>query len=111
MARDVVINDRSRQALAEINRLSNTALAEFAETTVEIAKRIHSQKRSSEATGNLGDSIASDNPSRRRFRVFTAVGYGGYQELGTSKMQAKPFLAPAIGATIREFQDGDKWGT
>lgn len=111
MAREVVINDKSKAALAEINSLSNTALAEFSETSVEIAKGIHAQKRSSEATGNLGNSIASDNPSARKFRVFTGTGYGGYQELGTAKMQAKPFLAPAIGETIREFQDGDKWGT
>lgn len=106
MAREVVINDRSKQALAEINRLSNTALSEFVESTVEIAKRTVPVD-----TGNLKDSLATDNPSRRKFRVFTQTGYGGFVELGTAKMNKQPFLAPAIGATVREFQDGSKWGT
>ncbi len=110
MARDVVINDRSRAALAEINRLSNTALTEFVETTVEIAKR-PPPIGAPRDTGNLSDSIASDNPKSRHFRVFTQTGYGGYVELGTAKMDRRPFLAPAIGETVREFQDGDKWGT
>ena len=102
----VVVNDRSRAALAAINRLSNTALAEFAETTADIAKTTAPID-----TGNLRNSIAHDNPSARKFRVFTQTGYGGFVELGTSRMPAQPFLAPAIGETIREFQDGDKWGT
>lgn len=110
MAREVVINDRSKQALAEINRLSNTALSEFVETTVEIAKR-PPPIGAPRDTGNLSDSIAHDNPSSRKFRVFTQTGYGGFVELGTAKMAKQPFLAPAIGATVREFQDGSKWGT
>lgn len=106
MAREVVLNDRSKQALAEINRLSNTALQEFVDTTVEIAKRTVPVD-----TGDLRDTIDNDNPSARKFRVFTGKGYGGFVELGTAKMNKQPFLAPAIGATVREFQDGGKWGT
>ncbi len=106
MAKNVVINDRSRAALAEINALSNTALTEFVETATEIAK-----DKVPVDTGNLKDSIANDNPKSRKFRVFTQTGYGGFVELGTARMQRQPFLAPAIGETVREFQDGDKWGT
>lgn len=106
MARQVVINDKTRAALAQINALSNTALSEFAETATDIAKRTVPVD-----TGNLKDSIASDNPKSRNFRVFTQTGYGGFVELGTARMPAQPFLAPAIGTTVREFQDGDKWGT
>lgn len=106
MAREVTINDRSRQALAEINALSNTGLTAFQEGAIEIAKRI--VKR---VTGNLGDSIAGDNPRLRLFRIFTQTGYGGFVELGTSLMDKQPFMAPSIGQMIREFQDGSKWGT
>lgn len=106
MARDVVINDKSKAALAEINRLSNTALTEFTDTTREIAMDLVPVD-----TSNLQKNIATDNPSTRKFRVFTQTGYGGYVELGTARMQRQPFLAPAIGETIREFQDGSKWGT
>lgn len=102
----VVVNDRSKAALAEINRLSNTALAEFVETTVEIAK-----DRVPVDTGNLKDSIAHDNPKSRNFRVFTQTGYGAFVELGTARMERQPFLGPAISETIREFNHGGKWGT
>lgn len=106
MARKVVINDKSRAALAQINALSNIALREFVDTATEIAKATVPVD-----TGDLRDTIEADNPGPRRFRVFTGTGYGGFVELGTAVMDRRPFLAPAIGATVREFQDGDKWGT
>lgn len=109
----VVVNDRSKAALAEINRLSNTALVEFVETTVEIAKDIVKVD-----TGNLKDSIDSDTIGSafarfaiRVFRIFTQTGYGAFVELGTARMERQPFLGPAISETIREFNDGGKWGT
>ncbi len=30
------------------------------------------------------------------FRIYTQSGYGGYLELGTAKMSAKPYIYPAF---------------
>ena len=100
----VVINDRTREAFAKINRLTEQGMAEFVETVVEVAKDFAPFE-----FGRLQESIASDNPKDLQFRVFTQVGYGGYQELGTAKMPPHPFIGPGIDVSINEFNSGGKW--
>ena len=46
-------------------------------------------------TGNLRNSITHE-VEKKEARVGTNVSYGIYQELGTSKMAAQPFLNPAL---------------
>ncbi len=48
-------------------------------------------------TGNLRESIATQS-SGTDGTVYAAADYGGYVELGTYKMPAQPFLAPALTA-------------
>lgn len=100
----VVVNDRSREVLAKIRRLTNVNLKEFTETAIEVAKQEVARD-----TGNLSDSIANDNPEPGIFRVFTEVGYGGYVELGTARMSPRPYIAPGIDVAVREFEQNGNW--
>ena len=77
----------SLKALAdEINTLADTMSA--------IAKR-----KTPVDTGNNRDSIATESSTtstgRPVARVFTQSGYGGWLEIGTSRMPARPYMAPA----------------
>lgn len=47
-----------------------------------------------------GDTIANVGP---------AVEYAEYQEFGTSKMAAHPFLFPAVEAFFQKFNSGEFW--
>ena len=56
-------------------------------------------------TGALINSISarSDMIGDLTFRVQDGVIYGVFQELGTSKMAAQPFLVPAVEAFREKF--------
>jgi HK97 gp10 family phage protein len=52
-------------------------------------------------TGNLANSIAYRvNPAEASVSIGTPVEYGIYQELGTRKMSAQPYLEPAFKAML-----------
>lgn len=57
-------------------------------------------------TGRLRSSIHVEQISPTSIFVGTDVYYAGYVEFGTSKMQAQPFMRPAIEAT--KLTMGDK---
>jgi len=46
-------------------------------------------------TGNLARSIHVEPVSKNEVRIGTNVEYGVYQEYGTKKMAARPYLRPA----------------
>lgn len=46
-------------------------------------------------TGNNRDSIQFKESGRGRFMVYTESGYGGWLEIGTTKMPARPYIRPA----------------
>lgn len=48
-------------------------------------------------------------PKLTGYRIFTATGYGGYVELGTTKQVAQPFIAPAVQQAIQEFNRRGPW--
>ena len=47
-------------------------------------------------TGALRNSIGTEQQSPFMFWVMDGVNYGVYQELGTYKMRAQPFMTPAV---------------
>ena len=50
-------------------------------------------------TGNNKNSIdveVIETPEGVKGRLFTQSGYGGYLEVGTAKMQARPYIYPAF---------------
>jgi HK97 gp10 family phage protein len=54
-------------------------------------------------TGNLANSIdyrTEETPQQAVVTIGTPVEYGIYQELGTYKMAAQPYLTPAINAQM-----------
>ena len=54
------------------------------------------------ATGHNRDSIAWES-SGLSGKVFSESGYGGWLEIGTSKMPARPYFRPAFEETKQEF--------
>ena len=59
-------------------------------------------------TGNLANSIdyrTQDTAKEVSVSIGTPVEYGIYQELGTSKMGAQPYLTPAFEAQMPAIKD------
>lgn len=57
-------------------------------------------------TGNLANSINYKvNAQAKAVTIGTPVEYGIYQELGTRKMSAKPYLAPAFAAMMPDIRE------
>lgn len=54
--------------------------------------------------GTLRESISAD-ANESEGRVFTNVEYAIYQEYGTSKMKAQPFLRPALGTSKKKINE------
>lgn len=54
-------------------------------------------------TGNLKNSIQAHELGSFSWEVGTSVHYGPYQEYGTSKMAAHPYLIPAAEAVRPSF--------
>ena len=63
--------------------------------------------RTPKKTHALENSILSESYmlDEMTFRVSDGVEYGVYQEFGTSRMAAHPFLTPAIEAWKERFQN------
>lgn len=56
-------------------------------------------------TGALRDSLkVIIGPESKSVIIGTGIGYGKYVELGTTKMQARPFLIPALLQALSEFK-------
>jgi len=49
-----------------------------------------------------GDSERTPTGNDVGFRVFATSGYGGYLEIGTSKMAARPYIKPAFDRAMAE---------
>jgi len=49
------------------------------------------------------DAAVTDTPEGPQAEMYTTSGYGGYLELGTSKMRAQPYLNPAFEQHIGEL--------
>jgi HK97 gp10 family phage protein len=68
----------------------------------------HAQDKAPVDTGALKNSLeAEERSGPLAWWVHDGVEYGIYQELGTSKMAAQPFLTPAVEIVRRRW--GDMW--
>jgi len=99
---------RTEEALAQAIGACRKNFIEMVDVMVE-----ESKSRSPVLTGNNRDSIESEEstPGQRdskgrfikgagsrvfAFRVYTTSGYGAYLELGSGRMPARPYFAPAF---------------
>lgn len=72
-----------------------------------MALNIEEHKKRPGGTGTNRRSIDAEITQQGdgvKAELFTASGYGGYLELGTSKMRAQPFLYPAFILKMLGFQ-------
>jgi HK97 gp10 family phage protein len=79
------------------DQLPKNAQARTAQVTQEIADQ--ARQHAPVKTGALRDSITVETDSESgKSSVRVGVPYAGFQEYGTSKMAAHPFLTPAVEA-------------
>ena len=51
------------------------------------------------------DVSVDETPQGPRAELFTTSGYGGYLEVGTSRMRAQPYLYPAFVKGLKGIQE------
>jgi HK97 gp10 family phage protein len=81
-------------------------IEEFAETMADRARDLAPPPPkfgTDTATGHNRDSINFEMTGETKARVFTESGYGGWLEIGTTKMAARPYFRPAFEATRKEL--------
>lgn len=77
----------------------NGALFRALDETLDLDILPEAKEGSPYITGTNRRSIATDTQEaggRVEGSIFTQSGYGGYLEVGTSKMAARPYLWPAV---------------
>lgn len=95
---------RDKGALKEIAKIVEGRLVEFGETVVEMAR-----DNAPVDTGNLKRSIEAKQVSDKSMTIQTRTGYGAYVELGTKRMEARPYLAPAVKQALKELEKSGPW--
>ena len=60
-------------------------------------------------TGALRSSLQTENPAQGSWNVHDGVEYGIYQELGTYKMAAHPFMVPSAIRAGGRLNSGALW--
>lgn len=87
------------------SRLGRDIQAELAGIVEQSGKDLAAEaaRRAPVDTGALRDSIHSEMTGPLEATVSDGVEYGIYQEFGTSRTPAQPWLGPAAQATAPEF--------
>lgn len=101
----VTVNDYTEEALQEMVRLSNQrCVIDFVEIFV-----MHIKDLSPYETGHNRDSVRMEPATPNledphlTVTVQTESGYGGWLEVGTARMAARPYFAPAYERTRSDF--------
>ena len=92
----------NRNAPREMEAFSNEHMQSFMELFSEEVKQ-----RSPFDTGHNKDSIAIGNNGKGSFDLHTETGYGGWLEIGTSRVPARPYFAPGFVAAQSTFNSTD----
>lgn len=104
MAGAVTIKDHTPKVLRIVTKLTSGALIDFTEGAVARA-----QEKSPLQTGHNKREITWHSIGKNSTKIETSSGYGGYLELGTSKMPARPYFAPSFREMIRIFTNNKRW--
>lgn len=92
---------------AVTNAMQAVALKMEAEAKKEITRKVYDTPISPSGykrTGRLRNSIAHESDSTTA-AVGTNVEYAPYVELGTSRMDERPFIRPAVADHIDEYKE------
>lgn len=101
---NVKLNLRIAEAKAEVQLATFTAIQEVFELDIKAAAKENSPVLSGNNKRTI-DTEVVEVPGGIQATLFTQSGYGGYLEIGTRKMPARPYLQPAFDegvATIAE---------
>ena len=98
-----VIN-KTESAIELAMEVVSQAMGQFADE--EIQRAIYDTPPSPNyvRTGDLQRSI-SQSSDKNKACVGTNLEYAPYNELGTSKMSARPFIKPAVANHISEYEE------
>lgn len=98
MAKGIIFKTNPK-AVGAILKLHQAKLKEFAQKAAEISKRL-----APVISGNLKRSIDWDElEAGRGVIIFTATGYGGWVEIGTSKFEGRRFIARGVNLAAKEI--------
>lgn len=94
------VQDNSRSVIEEARRLAAEQIALFCSTMAVEAKELSPVAKV--GGGNNRDSI-DYTANGLNGEIFTQSGYGGWLEVGTSKMAARPYFRPAFEQTRQDM--------
>lgn len=104
----VTFIDKTKEAMSVIRHASEANFTDFIETMGEIAMDLSPfltghNMASIKSTGQWGNRLVFE------FAIFTESGYGAYLELGTTRMAARPYFAPAFQQALSNLKsEGEK---
>jgi HK97 gp10 family phage protein len=90
----------------EAKKASHEAIHEGVAEIFELDVKPEAIKESPYLTGTNRRSIDTDvteTPEGIQARIFSQSGYGGYLEIGTRKMKARPYMFPALYKYIKKL--------
>lgn len=99
------LSDDQRAAVAGVKAQAKIALRKAGADIARDAKIIAHQKFSPQATGATANSITSNLVNDLTVEVGPTTFYAPFVELGTSRMPAKPFMAPAAERNEPAFME------
>jgi HK97 gp10 family phage protein len=94
------------RVVANLEKFDESMKSEFDRTILREVIRIrdYAVEYAPVDTSALRTSIRFAKISRWKYTVGDGVHYGIYQEFGTSRMPAHPFLVPAVYSSLPEYE-------
>jgi hypothetical protein len=94
---NIRLNWKGEEVKKKISSLINSEMKDMCEDIVSASK-----DKSPKDTGHNASSITWDE-KEGKFRVYTQSGYGAYLELGTTKMDKRPYIYPSYQEAAKHF--------
>lgn len=126
MATQIIFNSRIPEARMQLQRAVLSAVQEVFATVIHPAAvekspvtaegALYNEAKGKKPPYILGtgtnrrsiDFTVEETPNGIAATLFTQSGYGGYLEVGTSKMRAQPYLYPAFIENVDRIPQGVK---
>ncbi len=104
------LNLKNKEVQAKVNKATKNSLKEvvvdIANDAIKICKKVTGNNaRSIKFEVGPGGAVAT---RELQGAIYSTSGYGGYLETGTVKMEAQPYLKPALDRNIKKLPEGIK---